>query len=78
MNFLTTYKDNIIIAVVVFLGVLLATVLAWAISSMLTNQYPTLASPYLPTIVAFILGFTVDKFPIIMEKVSEKIMNKVQ
>ena len=62
----------------VFLGVLLATVLAWAISSMLTNQYPTLASPYLPTIVAFMLGFTVDKFPIIMEKVSEKIMNKVQ
>lgn len=61
----------------VFLGVLVATVLAWAISSMLVNQYPSFASPYLPTVVAFMLGFTVDKFPIILEKISEKIISKV-
>lgn len=62
----------------IFLGVLVATVLAWAISSMLTNQYPSIASPYLPTVVAFILGFTVDKFPIMLNLIIEKAFKKVQ
>lgn len=62
----------------IFLGVLVATVLAWAISSMLTNQYPSVASPYLPTIVAFVLGFTVDKFPIMLNTIIEKAFNKAQ
>ena len=61
----------------IFLGVIVAGSLAWAISSMLVNQYPTLSSPYLPTIVAFILGFIVDKFPIILNNLLQKIYNKV-
>ena len=61
----------------IFLGVLVAGVLAWAISSMITNMYPTLSSPYLPTIVAFVLGFIVDKFPILLDSILQKIFNKV-
>ena len=41
----------------IFLGVIVSTALAWAISSIIINNYPSMASPYLPTIVSFILGF---------------------
>lgn len=61
----------------IFLGVLVAAVLAWAISSMIASQYPSLSSPYLPTIVAFILGFTVDKFPSLLDLFLQKIFSKV-
>lgn len=61
----------------IFLGVLVAGVLSWAISSMLVNHYPSLSSPYLPTIVAFVLGFIVDKFPIMLGTALQKIFNKV-
>ena len=61
----------------IFLGVIVAGSLAWAISSILVNHYPSLSSPYLPTIVAFILGFIVDKFPIVLNNLLQKLYNKV-
>ena len=59
----------------IFLGVLTAGVLSWAISSAIVGQYPDLASPYLPTIVAFLLGFCVDKIPVIVDSTMNKIFN---
>lgn len=60
----------------IFLGVIVSTVLAWAISSMIINHYPAMASPYLPTMVSFILGFIVDKIPTILDLVVDKIVKK--
>ena len=62
----------------ILLGVLLAGVLAWGISSLLVSQYPSLSSPYLPTMVAFILGFIVKKKKKMLDSISQRIFNKVQ
>ena len=60
----------------IFLGVLVATLFAWAISYNIANQYPYFASPYLPTIVAFILAAIVDKLPIFISAFLEKVFNR--
>lgn len=55
------------------LGVLVSAVLAWAISSAIVSKYPELASPYLPTIVSFLIGAFVDKIPLVFEIVINKL-----
>ena len=60
----------------IFLGVLVATLFAWAISYNIANQYPYFASPYLPTIVAFVLAAIVDKLPIFISAFLEKVFNR--
>ena len=59
-----------------FLGVFVSTILAWSISFGIVNNYLNLASPFLPTIVALLFGFAVDKFPILLNKITEKVIGK--
>lgn len=54
-------------------GVLLALVLAWAISSVASHVIPALSSPYAPAIVAFIIGFSGDRLPAIINIVLTKV-----
>ena len=64
---LSEYKKNYLESIVFTIkGVLVAVVLAHIFSMILAHYIPILNSPYLPSVVAFILGFSVDKLPTIM------------
>ena len=54
-------------------GVLLALVLAWAISSMAIAFIPALDTPYAPAIVAFVIGFSVDRLPGMVTELLKKV-----
>ena len=54
-------------------GVIVAASLSWAISSAIVSKYPELASPYLPTIVSFLLGAFWDKLPLLFDIVVSKL-----
>jgi len=58
-----SYGESIIFTVK---GVLVSVVLAQIISMVTVHYIPMLNSPYLPSVVAFILGFSVDKLPSII------------
>lgn len=55
------------------LGVIVAATLSWAISSAIVSVYPQFSSPYLPTIVSFIIGTFVDKIPLLFDIVISKL-----
>ena len=44
-------------------GILLSVVLAKALSFTIVTWYPSVDSPFLPTVIAFLLGFSVDNIP---------------
>lgn len=44
-------------------GILLSVVLAKALSFTIVSWYPSVDSPFLPTVIAFLLGFSVDSIP---------------
>lgn len=44
-------------------GILLSVVLAKALSFTIITWYPSVDSPFLPTVIAFLLGFSVDSIP---------------
>lgn len=54
-------------------GVLLALVLAWAVSSVSAKVIPALDSPYAPAIVAFVIGFSGDRLPALVNLVLTKV-----
>jgi len=54
-------------------GVLLALVLAWAISSMAIGFIPSLDTPYAPAIVAFVIGFSGDRLPGMVSEILKKV-----
>jgi predicted transporter len=54
-------------------GILLSAVLAWAVSSVAAKLMPALDSPYSPAIVAFVIGFSGDKLPLMINKVLTKV-----
>lgn len=54
-------------------GVTLSLVLAWAVSSLAINIIPALNSPYAPAIVAFVIGFSGDKLPVIVTNALKKV-----
>ena len=54
-------------------GVLLALVLAWAISSMAISFIPSLDTPYAPAIVAFVIGFSGDRLPTMITDLLKRI-----
>lgn len=58
-----TYLESIMFTIK---GVLVSVVLAQIISMVTIHYIPILNSPYLPSVVAFSLGFSVDKLPGIM------------
>jgi hypothetical protein len=54
-------------------GVVLSLVMAWAVSSVAAKLMPALDSPYSPAIVAFVIGFSGDKLPLMINKVLTKV-----
>jgi hypothetical protein len=54
-------------------GVVLSLVMAWAVSSVASKVMPALDSPYSPAIVAFVIGFSGDKLPLMINKVLTKV-----
>lgn len=53
-------------------GVTLSLVMAWAVSSVTAKIIPSLDSPYSPAIVAFVIGFSGDKLPSMINSVLKK------
>ncbi len=56
-------------------GILLALVLAWTIASGLGSYMPSLNTPYLPSMIAFFLGFTVDKASLIIDSILNRFLS---
>jgi hypothetical protein len=54
-------------------GVILSLVMAWAVSSVASKVMPALDSPYSPAIVAFVIGFSGDKLPLMINKILTKV-----
>lgn len=53
-------------------GVVIALVLAWAVSSVVAKLIPNLDTPYAPAIVAFCIGFLGDRLPQIINNILKK------
>lgn len=69
------YIDSIIFVV---RGVLVSVVLAKAISFGMVQMVPSLDSQFLPSVVAFLLGFSVDQLPEYIKDCRVWITNKVK
>lgn len=69
-----SYKDSILY---IIKGILISVVLAWAISGAIVGYFPSINTPHLPSIIAFVLGFSVDKLKGIVEVLLSKIMSKI-
>jgi hypothetical protein len=54
-------------------GVVLSLVMAWAVSSVAGKLMPSLDSPYAPAIVAFVIGFSGDKLPQMINRILTKV-----
>ena len=69
-----TYWESIVFTIK---GVLVSVVLAQVFSMILAHHIAILNSPYLPSVVAFILGFSVDKLPAIMNGILNTIVSAI-
>lgn len=68
------YSESLIF---ILKGVLLALVLAWSSSELLVTQIPSIKSPYLPSVVAFVLGFCVDKLSFVLNRLIDSKIKKI-
>lgn len=59
-------------------GILLSVVLAKALSFTIITWYPSVDSPYLPTVIAFLLGFSVDSIPMYIRGTLAFLVQKVK
>lgn len=59
-------------------GILLSVVLAKALSFTIVTWYPSVDSPFLPTIIAFLLGFSVDNIPMYIRSTLAFLVQKVK
>lgn len=59
-------------------GILLSVVLAKALSFTIVTWYPSVDSPFLPTVIAFLLGFSVDTIPIYIRGTLAFLVQKVK
>lgn len=59
-------------------GILLSVVLAKALSFTIVTWYPSVDSPFLPTIIAFLLGFSVDSIPMYIRGTLAFLVQKVK
>lgn len=60
------FKESIFF---VFKGVFLALVLSWSIGALLSLYFPSLNSPYLPSIIALSLGFLADRLSYMLNRI---------
>lgn len=59
-------------------GILLSVVLAKALSFTIITWYPSVDSPFLPTVIAFLLGFSVDSIPMYIRGTLSFLVQKVK
>ena len=59
-------------------GILLSVVLAKALSFTIVTWYPSIDSPFLPTVIAFLLGFSVDSIPMYIRGTLAFMVQKVK
>ena len=59
-------------------GILLSVVLAKALSFTIVSLYPSVDSPFLPTVIAFLLGFSVDNIPMYIRGTLALLVQKVK
>ena len=59
-------------------GILLSVVLAKALSFTIVTWYPSVDSPFLPTVIAFLLGFSVDSIPMYIRGTLTFLVQKVK
>lgn len=59
-------------------GILLSVVLAKALSFTIVTWYPSVDSPFLPTVIAFLLGFSVDNIPMYIRGTLAFLVQKVK
>lgn len=59
-------------------GILLSVVLAKALSFTIVAWYPSVDSPFLPTVIAFLLGFSVDSIPMYIRGTLAFLVQKVK
>lgn len=59
-------------------GILVSVVLAKALSFTIVTWYPSVDSPFLPTIIAFLLGFSVDSIPMYIRGTLAFLVQKVK
>ena len=59
-------------------GILLSVVLAKALSFTIVTWYPPVDSPFLPTVIAFLLGFSVDSIPMYIRGTLAFLVQKVK
>lgn len=59
-------------------GILLSVVLAKALSFTIVSWYPSVDSPFLPTVIAFLLGFSVDSIPMYIRGTLAFLVQKVK
>lgn len=59
-------------------GILLSVVLAKALSFTIVTWYPSVDSPFLPTVIAFLLGFSVDSIPMYIRGTLAFLVQKVK
>jgi arginine exporter protein ArgO len=65
-------------AAVFLLGALMTSlVLAWALASVVASVHPALASPYTPTIIAFLIGANASRLRKYAEQISSRIDEKL-
>lgn len=60
------FKESIFF---VFKGVFLALVLSWSASALLSLYFPSLSSPYLPSLIALSLGFLADRLSYMLNRI---------
>lgn len=59
------------------IGVLVALVLSWALTGLLTSYIPSLAGPYAPSVIAMAIGFIADRLPTIFNGIANKFTRKL-
>jgi len=59
------------------LGSFVSLLMSWAVSSAISSQIPSLQGPYLPSIIAMMIGFSSNRLPQIMKALSQKVENKL-
>ena len=59
------------------LGSFMSLLTSWAIASFAASQMPALSGPYLPSMIAILIGFSSNRLPKILKALTERVENKV-
>lgn len=60
------------------IGVVTSLILAWALKGLIISWVPALDSPYLPSLIAMMIGFSSNRLPQIFEATTNKFESKIE